>query len=132
MEGKTNTLAGDRYMMEFKYMSNRKQDLEKLKIAQFKAKAADIAQLSGSCYLIYCFGNRDFRVFDSEGIEQKSTRLGGIAPHTPPLRNLNTKQSYTLKGTRLTRPHRITLRLNHQRSQLKGLKETDPCIKTRT
>ena len=78
MEGKYHTrFAGDRYLMEFKYISNREGDRRKLVIDDFQPPAKDREQLNRYCqdqkeqspeqriqsYLIYCFGNRGFRVF---------------------------------------------------------------------
>ena len=79
MEGKFHTrFVGSRYLMEFKYTSNAKS--AKVKLASFQPSAADKEQLrryhDGQCaqypeqqiqsYLIYCFGNRGFRVFPLE------------------------------------------------------------------
>jgi hypothetical protein len=81
MEGKYHTpFAGDRYLMEFKYLSNAKVREKNLDIDHFEPPEADWTQLQGyereqrasypeqhlRAYLIYCFGNKGFRIFLSE------------------------------------------------------------------
>ena len=81
MEGKYHTrFARDRYLMEFKYISNSQADRRKLKIVDFVAPEQDRKQLMTyhraqreeypeqriQSFLIYCFGNRGFRVFPQE------------------------------------------------------------------
>ncbi len=76
MEGKYHTVfAADRYLMEFKYVSNAKS--KGLDLKAFQPLEKDLAQLEGyhrdQCnqhpakkirsYLIYCFGNKGFRIF---------------------------------------------------------------------
>ncbi|MCP4132875.1 MAG: AAA family ATPase [bacterium] len=79
--GKYNTdFAGFRYIIEFKYYSNNEVKKQKLDIKNFQLIPADKEQLDGYCrglkqeypearvskYLIYCFGNRGYRVFEVE------------------------------------------------------------------
>ncbi len=69
--------AGLRWVIEFKYYSNRKMQREKIKIDDFALDAADTNQICGyaeglqqeypeaqiDLFVIYCFGNQGFRVF---------------------------------------------------------------------
>ncbi|MCP4106492.1 MAG: hypothetical protein GY749_13325 [Desulfobacteraceae bacterium] len=70
--------AGIRMVIEFKYYSNTKFKKLKTTINNFKLQKADTEQIAGyvkglkqeypeakiSQYVIYCFGNRGFRVFE--------------------------------------------------------------------
>ena len=79
MEGKYHTpFARDHYLMEFKYYSNQKCRELKLDLEQFEAPPGDWEQLSKyhsdlckqnpekriQSFLIYCFGNRGYRIFE--------------------------------------------------------------------
>ena len=87
MEGKFHTpFAGLRFLMEFKYISNAKLQNRKSEIDTFQPPELDWAQLEGYArdqsrqypeqqirsYLIYCFGNKGFRVFPLEQRERSS------------------------------------------------------------
>jgi hypothetical protein len=76
--GKYNEIyAGLRWVIEFKYYSNRKFNKLNTAIADFQLQEKDIQQIAGyveglkaeypeakiSQYVIYCFGNQGFRVF---------------------------------------------------------------------
>jgi len=70
--------AGLRFVVEFKYISNAKFKKMKTPVKNFKLKKKDADQLKNYVdslkksyptatikeYLIYCFGNKGFRVFD--------------------------------------------------------------------
>lgn len=77
--GKFHTeFASLRYVIEFKYYSHAEMDRQKIKIEAFSLQPEDHLQIDGYCqglvqeypeakvskFVIYCFGNRGFRVFD--------------------------------------------------------------------
>ena len=83
--GKHNEkFAGIRWVIEFKYYSNtgiqKKLSTDKIKLEEFKVQDEDLEQIRGyvqglareypeakvSQFVIYCFGNQDFRVFAVE------------------------------------------------------------------
>ena len=70
--------AGRRWIIEFKYFSNSEMIRTKTRTDTFSLRAEDTEQLIGyaegakqeepsvilNLYVIYCFGNQGFRVFD--------------------------------------------------------------------
>lgn len=77
--GKYNEkFAGIRWLIEFKYLSHRASSKIKEPLTSFTPRQEDITQISGyaaglrqehpeasiSLYLIYCFGNKGYRVFE--------------------------------------------------------------------
>lgn len=77
--GKFHTeFAGLRYVIEFKYVSNTEVKKQKLQIETFQLNPQDQEQIDGYCeglrqeypearitkFVIYCFGNQGYRVFE--------------------------------------------------------------------
>ncbi|MDM8549324.1 PD-(D/E)XK nuclease domain-containing protein [Desulfobacterales bacterium HSG2] len=74
--------AGKRIVIEFKYYSNAKAKERGINIGTFALREKDTEQIAGyveglkqeypeadiSQYVIYCFGNKGFRVFEIEAM----------------------------------------------------------------
>ncbi len=78
--GKYNEIyAGLRWVIEFKYFSNAEFSKFKTSISDFQLRSQDMEQVTGyaeglqeeypeahiSLFVIYCFGNQGFRVFEA-------------------------------------------------------------------